>query len=363
MNQELRQFIKESLERGQGRDAIRNVLVEAGWQEREVSSGLASFADVDFPVAVPRPRPYLHAREAFLYLVSFISLYVFAFSLGAVFFGLIDYHFSSSIYRYDPGPSAAQTTALAAIIVAFPMYLFLMRRLAATVAADPERRQSLIRRWLTYLTLVVGAAIILGDVIALLARLLAGDPTTGFVLKVAAILVITGPIFGYYLWDMRQAEDQVVESAARAAPALRGLAIGAIVVVVATLGYSIYLVGTPGQQRDVRLDDRRVDDLRNIANNIDTYLELNQEMPAALDDLSGPRFYVESIEDPETGRLYEYRVIEDTNYELCAVFVTDSSEARRGPREPRASVRPFSERVWDHGVGRTCFPLTARANP
>ena len=363
MNEELRRFIKESLERGQSRDAIRDVLLQAGWQEREVSNGLASFADVDFPVAVPRPRPYLHAREAFLYLVSFISLYVFAFSLGAVFFGLIDYHFSSSLYRYNPGPSAAQTTALAAVIMAFPLYLFLMRRLSAAVAIDPERRQSLIRRWLTYLTLVAGAAIILGDVIALLSRLLAGDPTTGFVLKVFAILVITGPIFAYYLWDMRQAEDQVVESAARAAPVLRGLAIGAIVVVIATLGYSIYLVGTPGQQRDVRLDERRVDDLRNISENIDIYLEINEEMPAGLEDLIGPRFYVQSIEDPETGVPYEYLVTEGNNYELCAVFSTDDSERRSRPRESGPTRRYYSDRVWDHGVGRTCFPLTARADP
>lgn len=355
MNEELRQFIKESLERGLEREAIRNVLLEAGWQEREVNSNLASFAEVDFPVAVPRPRPYLHAREAFLYLVSFIALYVFAFSLGAVFFGLIDYHFSSSLYRYDPGPSAAQTTALAAVIVAFPLYLFLMRRLAAAVASDPERRQSLVRRWLTYLTLVVGAAVILGDVIALLARLLAGDPTAGFVLKVAAVLLITGPIFVYYLWDMRQAEDQVTESVARAAPILRGVVIAAIVVVIATLGYSIYLVGTPGQQRDVRLDERRIEDLRDISRNIDTYLELNGAMPASLEELRGPRYYVRSIEDPDSGVPYDYRVIDGTQYELCAVFTTDSSDGRRGER------RSFSESAWDHGVGLTCFQLTARA--
>ena len=356
MNEELRQFVKESLEKGLEREAIRSVLLEAGWQEQDLSPAFGAFAEVDFPVAVPRPRPYLHAREAFLYLVSFIALYAFALSLGAVFFGLIDYHFSTSIYRYDSGPSAVQTTALAAVIVAFPLYLFLMRRLAAAVAADPERRQSLIRRWLTYLTLVVGAAVILGDVIALLSRLLIGDPTTGFFLKVVAILVITGPIFGYYLWDMRQAEDQVTESVTRAAPVLRGLVIGAIVVVVATLGYSIYLVGTPGQQRDVRLDNQRLSNLRNISRNIDTYLELNQKMPERLDDLRGPRFHVNSIEDPETGDTYEYRVIEGADYELCAVFATDTSE-RRGER------RSFSEQIRDHGIGTACFQLVAKAEP
>ena len=234
-----------------------------------------------------------------------------------------------------------------------------MRRLTAAVAADPERRQSLIRRWLTYLTLVVGAAIILGDVIALLARLLAGDPTVGFVLKVIAILVITAPIFGYYLWDMRQAEEEVSQARARAAPVLRGLVIGAIVVVIATLGYSIYLVGTPGQQRDARLDQERVNNLRgDFPQHWTLILNSTRKCPNSLTDLVGPRYYVQSIEDPDTGVPYEYRVIEGTDYELCAVFATDLP-----PGGWWSTEQPYSESIWKHGVGRTCFQLTAKAEP
>ena len=354
MNQELRQFIKESLERGQERDTIRNVLVEAGWEEREVSSGLSAFAEVAFPVAVPRPRPYLYAREAFFYLISFITLYVFAFSLGAVLFGMIEYLFPGPLDRVESASSAVQTLALASIIVAFPLYLFLMRRLTAAVVADPERRQSLIRRWMTYLTLVVAAAVMLIDLITLLSRLLNGDPTTGFILKVFAVFLVTGPIFGYYLWDVRQAEDEVVTSAARAKPIIRALVVGSVLVVVMTVGYAIYLVGTPGQQRDVRLDDQRISDLQNISNNIDTYLEINRKMPEYLTELVGPRYYVRSLQDPGTDIAYDYRVIEGTSYELCANFATNSSEGRQGDR------RAFSETAWDHGVGLTCFQLTAR---
>ena len=354
MNEELRRFIKESLERGIDRENIRAVLLEAGWQERDVRSALAAFADVDFPVAVPRPRPYLHAREAFLYLVSFISLYVFAFSLGAVLFGLIDHTFPDTLHRYRSPASAADATALAAVIVAFPLYLFLMRRLAVAVAADPERRQSLVRRWLTYLTLVVGAGIILGDIIALLANLLTGDPTVSFFLKVAAVLLIVAPIFGYYLWDMRQAEDEVSASAARAAPILRALAIAAVVVVVATVGYSIYVIGTPVQQRQIRLDEQRIEDLRSISRNVDRYYEFNGAMPANLFDLQGPQYSVQSIADPDTGRPYGYHLVGGVDYELCAVFNAESPE-RRDER------RPFSESIWDHGPGLTCFALTAEA--
>ena len=357
MNAELRQFIKESLERGLAREAIRQALLEAGWQARDLTSAFAAFAQVDFPVAVPRPRPDLRAREAFLYLLSFIALYVSAFSVGAILFGLIDYTFPDSLNQYNSYPSSGQATAIASVIVAFPLYLLLMRRLAATVAADSERRRSLVRRWLTYLTLVVGAAIILGDVIAVLSSLLSGsEPTLASFLKALAILAIVCPIFGYYLWDMRRAEDQGPVSAARAAPALRALAIGATLLVIVAVGYSMYLIGTPGEQRDRRLDDDRVWHLQNIARNIDTFLVLNGEMPSDLSELAGPRYHVESIADPDTGAAYEYRVTAERDYELCALFATDSAD-RRG------DARPFSESVWEHGEGRMCFELTAEASP
>ena len=352
MNRELRAFIKEALERGHDRGSIESVLLEAGWQQAEVRNGLASFAALDFSVAVPRPTPYLYAREAFFYLVSFIALYVSAFSFGALAFGLIDHAFSDALDFRDRYPSGEQATAVASVIVAFPLYLFLTSRLALQVVADPERRQSLVRRWLTYLTLVVGAGIILGDLIALLSNLLTGDPSVHFVLKTISILAITGCISGFYLWDMRQAESSTEGGSSTLA--LRVLVIGVVVVVVGCLAYAFYLMGTPGQQRDVSFDQERVSNLSNISRNIDLYWELNQELPEALGQMSGPRYFVNRVHDPESGRPYEYRVLEGADYELCAVFSTDTPALDE-------RNRPFSERSWDHGAGRTCFELKAQA--
>jgi hypothetical protein len=354
MNNELRSFIKESLERGQAKDAIREVLMRSGWQDGEVRNGLSAFADVDFPVAVPRPTPYLHARETFFYLVSFIALYVSAISFATLVFGLIDHAFPNVLDFRDRYPSGGQAIAMASVVVAFPLYLFLMKRLASEVAAEPEKRQSLVRRWLTYLTLVIAAGIILGDVIALIANLLMGDPTLPFFLKGVAILAITTCVFGYYLWDMRQTETTV--ASVNASRTLRGLLGTVVVVVVACLGYAIFLLGTPGEQRDLRLDSQRISNLRNIARNIDTYWELNQQMPERLEDMSGPRYSIRSIHDPESMKPYEYRVIGDSKYELCAVFSTDSAQLRDVDRS-------FSAKAWDHGVGLTCFPLEAQAPP
>ena len=354
MNSELRSFIKESLERGQSKDAIREVLTQAGWQDSEVRNGLAAFADLTFPVAVPRPMPYVHARESFLYLVSFIGLYVSAISFGILVFGLIDQTFPDVGAFRGRYPSGGQATAIASVIVAFPFYLFLMRRLASEVAADPERRQSLVRRWLTYLTLVAAAGVILGDLIAVLTSLLMGSPTLPFFLKAAAILVVTACVFGFYLRDMRQSEAPATN--AKATQTLRVLVAGVVIVVVAGLGYALFLTGTPGNQRDIRLDLDRVSHLGNISRNIDLYWELNQELPEDLQQMSDPRYFIRRIDDPETGRPYEYRVLEDGNYELCAEFATDT--AALNDRD-----RTFSERTWDHGAGSTCFSLEAQSKP
>ena len=129
-----------------------------------------------------------------------------------------------------------------------------------------------------------------------------------------------------------------------------------ILAVVLAVGYGIYLVGSPGGQRLLRFDDARVSDLQNISQTIDIYWGLNEELPAALEDLQGSRLYfVRSIRDPATQQPYEYRVIDGNQYQLCAVFDTDSSQKEQRVPRPRAA------NVWDHGLGRTCFDLEGQA--
>ena len=352
MNNELRTFIKESLERGQPREAIHSVLIQAGWEDAEVRKCVSSFADTDFPIAVPRPTPYLHAREAFLYLVSFIALYVSATSFGFLVFGLIDHTFPDPLSFRDRFPSGGEATSIASVIVAFPLYLFLVNRLGSEAAANPEKRRSPVRRWLTYFTLVVAAGFILGDVIALLANLLMGDPTLRFFLKGLTILAVTTCIFGFYLRDMRRSETPVAGSDATIVP--RAFTSIVVLLVIACLGYSMFLLGAPEEQRDLRFDQQRRAALSNIAHNIDLYWELNGQLPENLEDMSDRRYSIHSVHDPETNEMYEYRAYGDSEYELCAVFSTDSSESK-------IDYGTFSDQAWGHDKGRACFRLEAQS--
>ena len=209
INEELSGFLKDGLERGMPREQLGEVLLETGWPPDQVRGALAGFADVAFPIPVPRPKPYLSAREAFVYLVLFSTMYASAFSLGSLLFELIN--------RAFPDPSIDPAVALATgrevirwslswLIVTFPVFVFVSWTNDRAVRNDPSRRLSKVRRWLTYVTLFVGASILIGVATSIVYSLLGGEMTTRFVLKVLTVGAITGSVFGYFLRDIRREE-------------------------------------------------------------------------------------------------------------------------------------------------------------
>jgi hypothetical protein len=205
-------FVEAALRAGQPREGVRTVLEQAGWSKEQVADALAHYADVTFAVPVPRPRVQLSARDAFWYLLMFGTLYVSAFHLGSLLFGFINKALPDDLER---GPAAQFVDngirwATAALIVAFPVFLFAATKLAKEVVADPSRRSSSVRKWLTYLTLLVAAAVIVGDSITLVFNVLSGELTLRFVLKVVVVAAIAGAVFGYFTWSTR-VDDQALE--------------------------------------------------------------------------------------------------------------------------------------------------------
>lgn len=207
MASELYLFIKEALEKKQSKDDIKKALLSANWQADEVQSSLDAFADVDFPIPVPRRKPYLSAREAFTYLVLFLCLYISAISFGTLLFHFINRWVPDVLQPYDTSVEAVRM-AVSSLIIAFPIYIWLSTLTLRAIHRDPEKKTSKVRKWLTYITLFVAAGVIIGDLITLIFNLLGGELTTRFVLKMLVVLLIAGLIFGYYLWDLRKEEKE-----------------------------------------------------------------------------------------------------------------------------------------------------------
>jgi len=205
VNEELVGFVRDALRSGVSREGIADGLYRAGWSREQVHAALSSFADVEFPIPIPRPRASVEAREAFLYLVLFTTLYISAYQFGSLVFQFIEQAFPDAADRTF-GVVERLRWSVSSLVVAFPVFLFLSRLTAREVDAAPARRQSPVRRWLTYLTLFVAAAVLIGDVTTLLYNLLGGDLTARFVLKVLVVGLIAGAIFWYYLSDLRADE-------------------------------------------------------------------------------------------------------------------------------------------------------------
>ncbi|MDB5440979.1 MAG: hypothetical protein JWM33_3406 [Caulobacteraceae bacterium] len=207
MNTEVLDFTRRALAKGIGPDEIAVALKSAGWSKADVLAAVDAFADIDFPLPVPRPRPYLSAQELFLYALFFTALYVTTFNLGALIFSFIELKFPDATLPVSrPFNAEGMRRNLAAVIVAFPLFLFLFQQTNRAIARDPGKRASRPRKWLTYITLFVAAAVLIGDVSALVYGVLGGELTMRFILKVATVAVIAGGPFGYFLVDMRRDE-------------------------------------------------------------------------------------------------------------------------------------------------------------
>lgn len=208
--QDLDVFVRDALAKGVSREAIDAALTAAGWTPEQTRDALDRYAQVEFPLPVPKPRPYLSPREAFFYLVLFATLYLSAYHLGSLLFDLINRAFPDPAdvpyAALNLGPS--MRWSVASLVIAFPVFLFVARYLGEELARSPVKRLSAVRRWLTYLTLFVAATVLIGDLITLVYNVLGGELSARFALKVLVVGVIAGAIFAYYLVDLRREERE-----------------------------------------------------------------------------------------------------------------------------------------------------------
>jgi hypothetical protein len=202
-------FIREALNRGQDRGRIATALVAAGWTQREVDAALSGYAVTDLGIAVPRPKPYVSAREAFLYLVLFILLGVVAWNLGSLLFALIDmaiYDELDTQYGFFSRDSQIRS-AIAGLVVGSPIFAWLALHIRRQRRTNPAMQRSIVRKWLTYVTLIIASCTLIGDAIALVYSFLSGELSTRLVLKLLVIAAIAGGIFLYFIRDAEKGDE------------------------------------------------------------------------------------------------------------------------------------------------------------
>jgi Domain of unknown function (DUF5671) len=210
MSTDLTDFVRRALEAKIPRDDISKALTAAKWPEHEIRSALAGFADVPFSLPVPRPRPYLSARDVFTYLVLFSALYASVWYIVQLLFAFIDKAIPDPAHANEYRYAYADETirwGIAGLVVSAPLFLYMFRLVSLRIARDANARESRPRKWLTYLTLAMAVSALAGDLIGLVYNALSGDLTLPILLKSAVVAIIAGGTFFYFFNDVRQGED------------------------------------------------------------------------------------------------------------------------------------------------------------
>jgi Domain of unknown function (DUF5671) len=203
-DEELTAFLRAAKENGVSDEFVVALLRQNGWPERRIFRAYSTFyAD---RLGVPLPKRYQAAegaRDAFYYLLNFFTLGFWTVALGQIFYRLIAY--------WIPDPAASPyygslrddiAWQAAAVIVAFPVFLYVHSLIGRELRSRSDLYDSGIRRWLTYLALVIAAIVVLSDAAWVIEALIRGELTLRFILDSLVLLILGGGVFVYYLRTM-----------------------------------------------------------------------------------------------------------------------------------------------------------------
>ena len=245
--------------------------------------------------------------------------------------------------------SGEQAIMIATLVVVFPLFLIFAFLIAREIKKNPIKKDLSLRKSVIYTLLVSSTVTVVATLITTIYNWLLGSTTENFILKALIIVLISVVLFFYFYYSLKR--DYVKNTFV---PNI--MAIVSLVLVVSGVVWSIMVIGSPSKTRDVKLDEQKLQDLKDIQNNIEYYVQSRNMLPVSLQDMSEKYSYEANIIDKETGQDYGYAPISFAStatssnfaYKICATFHL-------------ASDKPNGNYTWRaHESGYQCFDINDR---
>ncbi len=321
-------------------------------------------------------NPKLTPRFFFISLGVLVTLITSVSSFLILFFESLNKKFPDVLnavysYGYNSYDFESMRAALATLIIFFPIFMVMSYLWNRESREDIGFYNLILRKWMVYLILFLASLLIIIDLVTLVRYFVSGEITSRFILKISGALFVGLLVDFYYSLKMKNINFNSERSKKW------GMVCG-VVSIVLFLGlviWSFSVMGSPKNQREWRLDTKRVEDLQNIQYQVINYWQQKEKLPEKLTDLSNPISGYSLPIDPEfeKGNIYEYIIKENLTFELCATFTRDIQkgwqENNYGGVRPMyietkdiaVSSYPYPGGInesWDHKEGRTCFTRT-----
>lgn len=268
-----------------------------------------------------------------------------ALSTGMIIFQVINRYVPDVLNQYgDQFQNSSLTFAISAVIISTPIFFILMRLIQKNLFSGELAKDSGIRRWLTYFILLISAVVMIGWLIATVNSYLNGEMTMKFFLKALTAIVISGAVFSFYLYDIRRKEVLNIKD-----KIIKAYFSGAVAAVVLALVSGFLTADSPRVARNQRTDEKIINSFTMIDQGVNEYYNLKNILPQNLDELVKEYNYItiKELQDPITGEKFEYSIVSDKQYQLCAVFRTSSAE-----QEKKGN---YVDPVWRHDTGKQCI--------
>ncbi len=310
-------------------------------------------------------------KDFFLHIGATVALYSAVIAFIDLAFEIINKLLPDQLNNYWNASSIVWPISMLVVLV--PVLYVIEWFIARDLSKMIEKKDIWVRKWRIYLTLFLTGATIAGDLITLINTYLNGEISARFVYKVIIVFVVCSTVFKYYLFSVH-------ESARWTKLVKKTVPWFGILIVVAVIVGGFVIVGSPSQQRAIRFDEQRVQDLVNIQGQIIRYWQYSQTLPQTISDLNDPTSDFTVTVDPETGNAYEYLIksnplsikgtSNEPSFELCATFSTDSNLASDSSTNVSGAIiqpTPAGNKYglitttlkqpdsWVHSAGHVCF--------
>ena len=317
----------------------------------------------------------LSPKFFFLSLGLVISLIASASAFLSLLFATFDHVFpdvltSTYQYGYVSYSFDQMRSSIALLIIIFPVFLVLAHFWSKALKRGLSHWDEVMKKWVIYLIVFLASLMVVIDLVTLVRYFVSGEITIRFVLKVLAVLVTAKMVGLYYLSELGVKVPLISKNKNKLFVWISS------VLVIFSIIYGFVVMGGPGAQRNLRLDQRRIEDLQNIQYQVINFWQQKQKLPESLDELKNPLSGNFIPQDPEfaKGLNYEYSKISDLSkntpikFELCATFslpipkgYIENSSGGYGimpTKDMAVSSMPYpggTNDSWDHQEGRTCF--------
>ncbi len=284
-------------------------------------------------------------KDFFLNLGATILLYSVVINILNLLFSIIDKAIPDPAYYSYYSNSDSIRWAIASLIIIYPFFIYITRVLNKSTEIEPEKINLGIRKWLSYLTIFIVGIAITVDIVILLNTFLGGELTLRFFLKIISLFLVLLITLKYYLLSLKDERS------------LNKIIFGistSLVIISILLGF--YTMGSPATQRMMRFDETRIMHLQETQSQIINYWQTKGKIPERLDELKDDISGFIPPVDPDTKNNYEYEIISEDTFKLCAEFNLENQKDDENIMYKEVYYpRSVNQENWKHTSGKNCF--------